>query len=351
MDAHGRPLRSHVERVVDPTEAAVVRQIFTLYDSGEGLKRIAKQLNAEGAACPKPFVRKDPTKVLPVPGWSPSHGAQPSSRASSIAASSSGTESRKRDDVRAGEPEAAPRVRVAARRGRAPAHRRRAALWQRVESRRREAETLAARFAGGRLSGRPPKTATQNLLAGWRRARCAAAGWWSRRARESAAACRSTSVTATARTAPARTRFRMPVAELNEAVLQAVEEHALTPEAIEQVIHLSERDDVAELQDKLSARAEGHREADRAAASPPSRRAATAASLVAKLRELEARQQAIDREVASLRPVPRLAPAGHRESAGGVAAAAARVDDAGPHRAAADSARAADVHASAPDER
>ena len=34
-----------------------------------------------------------------------------------------------------------------------------------------------------------------------------------------------------------------------------------------------------------------------------------AASLVAKLRELEARQRAIANEMASLRPVPRLAPA------------------------------------------
>jgi hypothetical protein len=37
---------------------------------------------------------------------------------------------------------------------------------------------------------------------------------------------------------------------LNEAVWQAVEEHALTPAAIEQVIHLSERDDVTEMQSK-----------------------------------------------------------------------------------------------------
>lgn len=34
-------------------------------------------------------------------------------------------------------------------------------LWKRVQSRRQGAETLAARLAGGRLSGRPPKTATQ----------------------------------------------------------------------------------------------------------------------------------------------------------------------------------------------
>ena len=31
---------------------------------------------------------------------------------------------------------------------------------------------------------------------------------------------------------------------MNEAVLQAIEEHALTPEAIEQVIRLTELDDV-----------------------------------------------------------------------------------------------------------
>ena len=44
----------------------------------------------------------------------------------------------------------------------------------------------------------------------------------------------------------------MSVVELNEAVLPDVEEHALTPEAIEQVIHLSERDDVRETQEKLT---------------------------------------------------------------------------------------------------
>jgi hypothetical protein len=30
---HGRPLRSHVERVIDPAEATVVHRIFELYDS------------------------------------------------------------------------------------------------------------------------------------------------------------------------------------------------------------------------------------------------------------------------------------------------------------------------------
>ena len=40
--------------------------------------------------------------------------------------------------------------------------------------------------------------------------------------------------------------LRMPASELNEAVLQTVERHALTPQAIEQVIHLTERDEAQE---------------------------------------------------------------------------------------------------------
>ena len=100
----------------------------------------------------------------------------------------------------------------------------------------------------------------------------------------------------------------MSVVDLNEAVLQAVEEHALTPEAIEQVIHLSERDDVTELQNKLAR--EQKDVAKRIARLVTAiETGGDAASLVAKLRELEARQRAIVGEVASLRPVPRLAPA------------------------------------------
>ena len=35
---------------------------------------------------------------------------------------------------------------------------------------------------------------------------------------------------------------------MNEAVFQAIEEHALTPEAVEQVVQLTEREDVVEQQ-------------------------------------------------------------------------------------------------------
>ena len=177
-----------------------------------------------------------------------------------------------------------------------------------MQSRRQGAETLALRLAGGRLSGRPPKTATQNLLAGL--ATCALCGGGlvvetspRKRGRVPEYICyRHRANGACTNT------LRMPVADLNEAVLQAVEEHALTPEAIEQVIHLSERDDVTELQDKLTREQKdiAKRIARLVAAIETG---GDAASLVAKLRELETRQRAIVGEVATLRPVPCLPPA------------------------------------------
>ncbi len=61
-DAGGR---AHVGRVVEPTEAGVVRRIFALCASGIGYTRIAKLLNAEHAPAPRP------RRERPV-GWSPS---------------------------------------------------------------------------------------------------------------------------------------------------------------------------------------------------------------------------------------------------------------------------------------
>jgi DNA invertase Pin-like site-specific DNA recombinase len=305
VDASGNPRRSHTERVVNEAEAAVVRRIFALYDAGEGLKRIAMQLNSEGATCPKKFVRKDPTKVQPVEGWAPGT-IRAILRREIYGGVVVWNKSRKRDDFRQvnqrPRPESewlrqdAPHLRIIDN-----------ALWRRVESRRREGETLAARMAGGRLSGRPPKTATQNLLAGL-------------------ATCGLCGGSLTVETSPAKrgrvpeyicyrhrangsctNTLRMPVVELNEAVLQAIEAHALTPEAIEQVIHLSERDDVTELQEKL-ARERKTIEKRIARLIEAIEAAGDVTSLTDKLRELEARRKAIDIEVRTLRPVPRLAP-------------------------------------------
>ena len=51
LDVAGR--RSHVERRINEAEAAVVRRIFELAVGGLGQKRIAMQLNAEGAIAPR----------------------------------------------------------------------------------------------------------------------------------------------------------------------------------------------------------------------------------------------------------------------------------------------------------
>ena len=110
-------------------------------------------------------------------------------------------------------------------------------LWQRVQSRREASEHKTLRFKSGRLSGRPPKHAIINLLAGM--ATCSVCGGgliaesggvpsYICNRRRGNGSCTNT--------------HRIPVTEMNEAVLQAVEEHALTPNAIEQVIIRSERD-------------------------------------------------------------------------------------------------------------
>ena len=307
VDHDDNPLRSHVELEINPTEAAVVRRIFALYDEGEGLKRISMQLNAERAACPKPFVRKDPTKVLPVAGWSPSTVRSILTR-ELYRGQRVWNKSRKRQ-VAWGQVNQKPRpesewLRVPVEHLRIIDEQ----LWKRVTSRRQGAETLAARLAGGRLSGRPPKTPTQNLLAGL--ATCALCGGGlvvetspRKRGRVPEYVCYRHRANGSC-----PNTLRMKVAELNEAVLQAAEEHALTPEAIEQVIHLSERDDVTDLQAKLTReRKDIEKRITRLTAAIET--GDKPAALVAKIRELEARLKAIATEVATLRPVPRLAPA------------------------------------------
>jgi site-specific DNA recombinase len=63
MGANGK--RSHVERNVNPVEAAIVRRIFEMCASGTGYARIAKLLNAEHAPAPRP-------KLSRLAGWAPS---------------------------------------------------------------------------------------------------------------------------------------------------------------------------------------------------------------------------------------------------------------------------------------
>jgi site-specific DNA recombinase len=306
VDAHGRPLKSHVERIVDEEQAAVVRRIFNMYDGGLGLKAIAKRLNNEQVVPPPPFLRKDPTKVLPVRAWSPST-VRGILRREDYRGVYVWNRTRKRDEWGAVNPTPRPEAEWRRR----PMESWRIvddALWQRVAARRQDVEGRAVRFADGRISGRPPKRATNNLLAGL--ATCALCGGGltvetapAKRGRVPEYVCfRHRATGACSNT------LRMPVADENEAVLAAVEQHALTPEAIAQVIALTERDEHAERQQAL---ARERRDIDRRIARLVAavEAADDVTALVVKLRELEARRTAINREVAAHRPLPRVAPA------------------------------------------
>ena len=156
------PLRSHVDLMVDDAEAAVVRRIFDLYDSGLGLKAITKRLTTEGAVSPRPFKRRD--GLAPISGWSPStvrtvltrelyRGVKPwnKSRKRTPWGKVDQRQRPETDWIRAERKD----LQIV------PDD-----LWARVASRRAETEGRAVRFNSGRLSGRPPKHATKNLLAG-----------------------------------------------------------------------------------------------------------------------------------------------------------------------------------------
>ena len=54
VDQQGRPLVTGVRLEVRENEAAIVRRIFEMYACGNSLRKIAKQLNAEGVVSPQP---------------------------------------------------------------------------------------------------------------------------------------------------------------------------------------------------------------------------------------------------------------------------------------------------------
>ena len=161
-DEHGRPLRSHVERRIVPREADVVRRIFELYDSGLGLKAIAKRLNAEEATCPKPFKRKD--GFVPIGKWVPS-AIRAALKRELYHGVAVWNKTRKKDAWGKLNPRVRPEEEWV--RGRVEPLRIIAEeLWRRVQVRRKETEGRALRFESGRITGRPPKHPAKNLLAG-----------------------------------------------------------------------------------------------------------------------------------------------------------------------------------------
>jgi site-specific DNA recombinase len=303
-DEHGRPLRSHVDREVDPEQAATVVRIFEMFASGVGLKGIAKRLTDEGVPGPKPFARKDGTGLAPYRGWAPSTVRAILGR-EDYRSVYVWNRSRKRE-VLSGKVKQRPRPESEWKRIEKP-HWRIVSddLWNCVAERRRDVEATSVRLTGGRLSGRPPKDKTLNLLAGIAKCGVCSGGLTvetyftkagqPRRAhyvcnrRRASGACSNT--------------LRVPVADMEDAVLTAIEDIALTPEAVEGVL--------VAMQSNVSAAAVRSverelKELDKRIARLTDAIAAGGelTSLVAKLREMEAKRAKLVEEQYAQRPVP-----------------------------------------------
>jgi site-specific DNA recombinase len=333
-DEHGRPLRSHVEREVEPAEAAVVLRIFEMFDSGLGLKAIAKRLTAEGAPAPKYSRHRTEPRVDPLAGVPPIGGWAPTTVGSVLAREvyhgvTVWNKAKKRDDWGQARAKARPEAEWIS----TPAEHLRIVpeeLWRRVAARRADTEGRVVRFDSGRLSGRPTKHDAANLLAGL----------------STCGLCGGGLIVATSkgpmgdaftldtlprpgselRSVPRSAGYRYYVCGrrrangacsnvlrvradlLEEEVLCAVEQHALTPEAIEQVILLSERDELQEDRKRVEhqMRENEHRIRRLLAAIEGG---GDAASLVTRVKQLEDEQRGLQKQAASLRPVPRLHPA------------------------------------------
>lgn len=309
VDEHGRPRRLYVDREIVPDQAATVVRIFEMYASGLGQRGIAIRLTAEGIAGPKPFARKDGTGLDPYRGWAPSTVRAILGR-EDYRGVYVWNRSKKRDEY--GKKDQRPRPESDWKRVEKP-HWRIVSdeLWNAVAERRKLVEEQAVRFKDGKLRGkicgRPPKGAVTNLLAGL--AKCAVCGGGlvvetyvhskkkprvphyvcARRRASGEKACSNA--------------LRIPVEDMNEAVLTAIEEHALRPEAVEAVVAATQRDVSAAVARSLEMEL---KEVERKIARLTDAIAAGGdlASLVGKLRELEARKVEIADEQAAARPVP-----------------------------------------------
>jgi site-specific DNA recombinase len=309
VDQHGNPRRSHTIREVDPAEAAVVQRIFELFAEGYGLKRIAKRLTAEGAPAPKPFIRKADFGLPPVGAWVPST-VRAVLRREDYRGVYMWNKTRKRDSD--GAVDQRPRPEGEWQRAPMPEWRIVSdTLWNTVAPRCKEIEGRAVRFSDGRLAGRPPRGAVTNLLAGIATCGVCGGGLVVETYRTKAGTPRSPHYVCARRRAngACANALRMSLADMNESILAAIEEHALTPEAVEQVILLSERDDVTDRKHTLDhERKDIERRIKNLLAAIESG-TDTPAALLERLKELQDRLSAITTELLNLRPVPRLAPA------------------------------------------
>ena len=279
-DASGNLLRSYVLREVDPSEAAVVLRIFTLYAEGAGLKRIARELTEAGITSPRP---NDPAQSLKA--WAPSTVRAILDR-SLYAGRPEWGRRQKRDSWGAVHVTKRPEAEVVKRTDEqlriVPDE-----LWLRVRAGRGDA-------AKRTTPGRPKRGGEHSLLAGLASCVCGGgldleAGRYrcSRRRRHGKHVCQGISI---------------PAAEAEAAVLREVEEHVLTPEAVEEFLV------------RIDAQQPKVRNVERELRDVKAREARLVAlveagdaprPIVARLRELGARRAALEAATEAQKPVKR----------------------------------------------
>jgi hypothetical protein len=160
----GRRKRLHVVRRINPPQAAVVRQIFTLYVTGLGLTRLAKRLNAEHVPPPRGGTRGwAPTAIREMLGRELYHGVVLWNRTQKI--HRGGTQRQRRRPESEWLRLEAPELRIIPE-----------DLWRAAQNRRARARQRFARTPGGTLLRRPSCEDFESpyLLSGL--ARCARCG-------------------------------------------------------------------------------------------------------------------------------------------------------------------------------
>lgn len=293
-DSSGRPLRSHVDRKAEPAEAKVVVRVYREFVAGAGLRTIARGLDADHVPPPRtsgggrPLGRWSPSTVRvillrPLYGGVVTWGRQ-----------------KKRDEWLQVKPTNQPADAVL----RVPRPDLRIVpeeLIRHARARLVESEGRTVRLAGGRLCGRPRKDGTTNLLANL--ATCAVCGGsvvrdrdayiCLRRRRHGSHLCSNTT--------------KVPVADVDRAVLEEVERHVLVPARVEEFLLAAS----ATVDDDRSDALERERHDVEVRISRLTAAIETGGEigpLVERLRALEARKQAIAADLERSAPVPRPEP-------------------------------------------
>src|SRR5262252_2277119 len=155
----------YVHRVIDETEAAIVRRIFTLYAEGDGLGRIAKRLNADGVPAARGGTGSwAPTAVREILRRDLYQGRVVWNRSQKI--TRQGTKAQRQRPATEWLEREAQALRIVSE-----------PLWEAVERRRRRAATMHASLTrDGRRCSRPPGSdlRSPSLLGGL--AQCAVCG-------------------------------------------------------------------------------------------------------------------------------------------------------------------------------